>query len=195
SAQTSCTTNASASAMVAIPTARYPIERSNAPHPIAANASSAEKIRADNLRRSRKPFPGASSRSRRNPSDIELLHFRRALHDELEARAHVLAEQIVDRLLGLQRLVLGDRHLQGDALLRVERGALQLVGGHLAEALEAHDVRLGVALALVGEDPRAVGVVERPVRVLADLDLVERWLGEEDVALPDQVAHVPVEEG
>src|SRR2546430_17690825 len=83
---------------------------------------------------------------------------------------------------------------RSDPPARIESGGFQLFRRHLAEALEPHDVRLRVALRVLLEDARPIGVVERPERVLADLDLVERRLRQEDAAAPDQGAHVAVEE-
>src|SRR6184192_3264013 len=85
-------------------------------------------------------------------SDVQLLHFTRAFHDELEPRRDVLAEQVVDHLVRLRLGFGGDRDAQADALLGIERGALQLVRGHLAQSLEPHDLRLGVALHALPED-------------------------------------------
>ena len=70
--------------------------------------------------------------------------------------------------------------------LRVERRRLEVLGRHLAQALEAHDVGLGVPFELLLEDPVAVGLVERPVGLLADVDPVQRRLGEVDVPVLDQ---------
>ena len=84
--------------------------------------------------------------------------------------------------------------LERDPAPRIEGGGLQLLRRHLAEALEPHDVRLRVALRVLLQDARPIDVVERPERVLADLDLVERRLRQEDAAVADQVAHVAVEE-
>src|SRR5438105_4954990 len=162
---------------------------------MAAIAKSIEKTRADSLRRNRNPAPGASSRSRRKPSDIELFDLSGSLHDELEARAHVLAQQVVDGLFGEQRLIFGNGDSQRHAPGRIKRGGLERVRVHFAQAFEAHDVGLGVALAMLFQDAVTIRVVQRPVDILADLDLVERWLGNEDVSLPDEIAHVPVEEG
>src|SRR6202521_5875023 len=142
-------------------------------------------MRAPARRRRRKAMPGASSRSCRNRPRtgglyVELFDFARPLHDEAEARAHVLAEQVVDGLLGDQRCLLRNGHAQRHATAWIERRGFQLVRGHLAQALEAHDVGLGVALSMLLEDAIAVGVVERPPDVFADLDLVERRLREKD---------------
>src|SRR5216683_1815326 len=98
SAWTSCTMKANATAMVAAPTKRLPTQRSNTPHPNAASARRPEKMRAE--RRLRSP-----------------------LHDEAEARGHVLAQQVVDGLLGQERILLGDGDAQAEALLGIERGA------------------------------------------------------------------------
>src|SRR5215813_4792084 len=65
SACTSWTMNATASAAVAIPITRCPTQRSKMPHPTAAAASSAEKIRAESRRVSRNSGPGARVRSLR----------------------------------------------------------------------------------------------------------------------------------
>src|SRR6267378_7059155 len=139
----------------------------------------------------------AATRDHETPpgSDVQLLHLSRPLHDELEAGADVLPEQVVDRALRVERRLFRNGHAQSQAPLRVQRRGLELLGGHLPQALEAHDVGFGIALGVVLEDARAVRVVEGPVGVLSNLDLVQRRLGDEDAAVPDQLAHVPVEEG
>src|SRR5256886_8889765 len=51
---------------------------------------------------------------------------------------------------------------RSDPPARIESGGFQLFRRHLAEALEAHDVGLRVALRVLLEDARPIGVVERP---------------------------------
>ena len=55
------------------------------------------------------------------------------------------------------------------------------------------DLRLGVG-AQPGQDLFLVGVVAGPVRLLADVDAVQRRLGDVDVPLADQLGHVAEEE-
>src|SRR5438094_4681638 len=140
---------------------------------------------------SRKPSRTPAQRSR---LDVQLLHLARALHDEPEAGAHVLAEQIVDGPFRLQSCMLRNGDLERDPAPRIEGGGLQLLRRHLAEALEPHDVRLRVALRVLLQDARPIDVVERPERVLADLAAVEPRLRHDDAAVAAQVGPVAVEE-
>ena len=66
-------------------------------------------------------------------------------------------------------------------------------GLHFAEALEPRDLGLRVR-PQAGEDLFLVGVVLGPVRLLADVDAVQRRLGDVDVPLADQLRHVAEEE-
>src|SRR5207245_6095628 len=79
-------------------------------------------------------------------SNVDLVHLRRALHDEREAWRDVAAHERLDRLIRA-RLV-GDRHAQERAPRRVERRLLEGPGVHLAEPLEAGHLH---ALALAVE--------------------------------------------
>ncbi len=125
-------------------------------------------------------------------SDVELFDVAGALHDEAEARRDVFAHQIVDRPIGLELVV--DRHLQRDPLLRIERRVLQVVCGHLSQTFEAHHVRLRVAFHVLSQDLLFVRVIERPVRLFADVDSVQRRLRQKDVPRLNQWPQVPVEE-
>ena len=86
-----------------------------------------------------------------------------------------------------------DLHLQQRPRLRVERRLGQHLGVHLAQALEPRDLRLRVR-PQPGEDLFLVLVVAGPVRLLADVDAVQRRLGDVDVPLADQLRHVAEEE-
>ncbi|EAU62171.1 conserved hypothetical protein, partial [Stigmatella aurantiaca DW4/3-1] len=139
------------------------------------------------------PEPSPWTPCSQRGSEIEILDLACPLHDELETRADVLAEQVIDDAVGLQGVV--DRHLEAHALVGIQRRGLQLVGRHLAQPLEAHDVGLGVALGLLPDDAVPVRLVERPVRLLADLHLIKGRLGDVHGAALDERAQVPVEEG
>ena len=80
-------------------------------------------------------------------------------------------------------------------VLRVERGHLELVGGHLAEALEARDVRLRVALGLLLEDPVAVRARRAPSRSPCRCRSGRAAAGRGRRAVLDERPQVPVEEG
>src|SRR5262249_3351899 len=69
---------------------------------------------------------------------IQSIRLGRSLHDEAEARLRVLAHQLAQQTVGL--LVIIDHHPQERALLDIERGLLEHLGHHLAQALEALDV-------------------------------------------------------
>src|SRR5438105_5937508 len=71
-------------------------------------------------------------------SHVDIFGFGRPLHDEAEARARVLAHQLVHDAVGVERVL--DHHPQAGALLRVERGGLEILRHHLAEPLEAADL-------------------------------------------------------
>ena len=76
---------------------------------------------------------------------------------------------------------------------RIERRAAQLVGLHLAQALEAHDVGARV-LGQPRDDAVAVALVERPEGLLAVVDAEERRLRQVDEAPGDERLQVAVEE-
>ena len=86
--------------------------------------------------------------------------------------------------------------LQG-ALFRVHGGLPQLVGVHLAQALIAVDVHLGVGVVApqLGGDPIPLLVGEGHPRGLAPGQLVEGGHGGVDVALLDEGPHEAEEEG
>ena len=77
-------------------------------------------------------------------SDVELLGFFRALHDEAEARRRVLAHQLVDHAIGDD--LIGDVDAQQPPRARVERRFPQHLRHHLAEPLEARDLRRAAAV-------------------------------------------------
>ena len=86
-----------------------------------------------------------------------------------------------------------DLDLQQRPGLRVERRLRQHPERHLAQPLEPRDVRLRVRLQ-PGQDLLLVLVVLRPVRLLADVDAVQRRLRDVDVPLLISSGHVPQEE-
>jgi NADH dehydrogenase FAD-containing subunit len=117
-------------------------------------------------------------------SDVEIGDADRALHDELKARRDLAPHQRLDRGLGCGGIV--DRHLEHGALARVERGLLEGRGVHLAEPLEALDLRRRSAL-VARDDRVALLVVARPVGLLADVDAEERRHREVEVAAANQL--------
>ena len=74
--------------------------------------------------------------------------------------------------------LIDDLHAQQPPRPRIERRLPQHLRHHLAEALEARDLDLALAVRAL-EDVVLVLVVERPVRLLADVDAVERRLRED----------------
>ena len=96
------------------------------------------------------------------------------------------------------RLVVGfvlDQHdLQQRALPRVHGGFLELRRHHLAEALEAADLDLGVGAEFLLEDFVLVLVVARIERLAAMGEPVERRHREIEMAVLDQLRHLAVEE-
>ena len=84
------------------------------------------------------------------------------------------------------------------ARLRVHGGLPQLVGVHLAQALEAGDVHLGVGVvrrASPRDDAVPLGVGIGHAGGLAARQLVQRRHGGVDIAVLDQRAHIAEEEG
>ena len=126
-------------------------------------------------------------------SQIEIAGLPSALHDEAEAGAGIAAHQVVDDAVGFQLVV--DADFERDAFFGIERGRLELFGVHLAEPLESLDVWLLPPRGLALEDAVAVGVVEGPVGLLADVDSVERRLADEDAPGVDERLHVSIEKG
>ena len=79
-----------------------------------------------------------------------------AFLDEAEALLGLVAHQAVDGVAG--RLLLDDLDPEERALRRVHGGFLELAGHHLAEALEAADLDLAVAVELASSAaPRGGG--------------------------------------
>ncbi len=68
----------------------------------------------------------------------------------------------------------------------IERGLLELLGKHFAEALEPADDRRRPAPGF-GQDARFLVIRSCPMHGLAGVDAVERRLGNKDVPLFDQV--------
>src|SRR5262249_1410044 len=76
---------------------------------------------------------------------------------------------------------------------RVERRLLQSRRQHFAEPFEAVDSE---TLAIdASQQAIALAIVERPVDVLADLDLIKRWLRDVHVAEANQLGQLAIEEG
>src|SRR5439155_12404727 len=98
-------------------------------------------MKQSDTKRSSSPRSRASPQSpiplplRAQTLDVHLVHLRRALHDELEARRDLAAHEGLDRLLGPGGIA--DRDLEQRAARGVERRLLERRGVHLAEALEA----------------------------------------------------------
>src|SRR4051794_35482745 len=67
--------------------------------------------------------------------DVQVGHFAGVALDELASRLHRVAHQHREDLVGAGGVV--DRHLLERAVLGVHRGLEELVGVHLAQALEA----------------------------------------------------------
>ena len=130
--------------------------------------------------------------SPRNNLEIEFLRLFGAIHDEAEPRRCVLAHQLVDDAIGDD--LIGDLDAQQPSRPRVERRLPQHLRHHLAETLEPRDLRVAASVGVLLQQPIAVRIVERPVRLLADVDAIERRLREEDLAARDELRQVAVEE-
>src|SRR5512143_4257896 len=176
-------------------TARKKAAPTSAPaHAVTAAEASREvavvRLPGGGLRTSRSPFI-RRGRSRTEGLDVELIRFARALRDEAVTRSRVLAHQLAEHALGLESA--RHRDLESAAAARVERRLLELVGHHLAEPLEAHDLGFHV-LRELREDFVALLLVERPGGLFRGVDPVERRLREIDEAALDELRHVPPEE-
>ena len=105
---------------------------------------------------------------------IEFLGLLRSIHDETKPCAGVLAHQLVDHA------VCGDliENLDAEqtARPRVHGGSLQHLRHHLAEALEPRDLGVRTAIAVQLQNPVPMRIVERPERLLADVDPEKRGL-------------------
>src|SRR3954451_4517648 len=86
-------------------------------------------------------------RSAETDSDVEEADVLGVALDELAAGLDVLAHEDREQVVGLGGVVEGD--LAEDAVLLVHRRDAQLLGVHLAEALEALDRVVADALAVV----------------------------------------------
>src|SRR3954470_17175741 len=84
---------------------------------------------------------GRGPRATGGALDVQI-GLRRSLHDELEAGFYVLAHQLGQHAVGLEPV--GDCDAEEAPRRRIQRGPLQLLRLHLAEALEAHDLGPGV---------------------------------------------------
>src|SRR5690348_16329282 len=76
--------------------------------------------------------------SLRRSLEVEI-RLRSAFHDEFEARLDVLAHELGEYAVSLLDVVDGDAEQPPGR--RIQRRAAQLLGLHLAEALDAHDLR------------------------------------------------------
>src|SRR5450759_662158 len=124
-------------------------------------------------------------------SDIEVLDLAGFALDEVLARLDSLAHQHRENGVCLGRVF--DLGPQQGPRLRVHRGVPELVGVHLAEALEAlnGDVFGGQLL----DYGVAFGLGLGVVRHLSGADAEERRLGDEEVAVLDDLRHVAEDEG
>ena len=85
-----------------------------------------------------------------------------------------------------------DVHLQQRSRFDVEGRFFQLLSRHFAEAFEPRDLVLSIGCQAAG-DFFFVSIVLSVVDLRADRDAVQRRLGEEDLALADEVDHVAEE--
>ena len=92
-------------------------------------------------------------------------------------------------------MLIVDDDAQQAAGIRVEGGFPEHLRHHFAESLETGDLGVAPAVGVGVNDGVAVGVVERPVGLLADVDPVEGRLREEDLAVRNQLGQEAVEEG
>src|SRR5262249_46314273 len=122
---------------------------------------------------------------------VELFGLFRPLHDELEPRARILSHQFIDDAIGHD--LIRNLHLQEPPRARIERRLPQDLRHHLAETLEARDLRLGPSVRAL-QNRILVRVVERPMRLFANVDAVERRLREIHLAVADELRHMAVDE-
>jgi hypothetical protein len=111
------------------------------------------------------------------------LGFFGALHDEAEARRRILSHQFVDHAIGHN--LVGDFNAEQAPGSGIQRRLPQDLRHHFAQALESGDLGLAaIAVShLLFHDAVALRVVERPERLLADIDAVERWLRQKHLAV------------
>ena len=89
------------------------------------------------------------------------------------------SHQLVDDPVGDD--LIGNFHTQKSTRLRVQRGLPEHLGHHFAQTLEPGDLGRVPSVARFGlvrplEDRPAIGFVECPVGLFADVDAVERRL-------------------
>src|SRR5699024_3089332 len=110
-------------------------------------------------------------------------------------RLNLFAHEDGENLVGLYGVV--ELYALERAGLRVHGGFPQLVGIHLAKALEAGDIyfRVRVVPAQLRADAVALGVAVRHTAGLAPRQLIERRDGGVDIAVVYQRAHIAEEEG
>ena len=110
--------------------------------------------------------------------------------DELLARLDIVAHQLFEGVGNRGRVF--DVDTQQHALVGIHSRFPQLVGVHLAQALEAADLDVGPhPLHLLV----ALGVAVDPSHLLALFDLVERRLSHVDVLALDELGEIAEEEG
>ena len=108
--------------------------------------------------------------------NVELLRFVGSFHDEAEACRCVLAHQLVDHPVGDD--LIGHLDAKQTTGPRVQRRLPQHFGHHLAEPFESGDLRRAATVLLL-EDCVLLILIECPVRVLPDVDAIERRLRED----------------
>ena len=118
-----------------------------------------------------------------------------AFLDEFETRFGLGAHQPLDGLFGVLAVVGDQRDPKQRALLRVHGGFLELRRHHLAEPLEAADLDLGVGVKFLLQDFVAVLVVAGIKNLAAVREPIERRHREIEMAVVDELRHLPVEEG
>src|SRR6185503_9996524 len=127
------------------------------------------------------------SRTRR--SDVKVPDLPGLGLDELLAWRDLLAHQHREDRVGLFRVL--DLGAEERPRLRVHRRLPELIGVHLAEALEALD-RHVLAVHLL-DDPVPLLLALRVASHLPGRDAIERRLGDVEVAVLDHLRHEPIE--
>ena len=113
-------------------------------------------------------------------------------HQKLIPGFSALAHEIAEGTVGVEFIL----KLDFEELARggIERRLFELLGKHFAETLEPADERRRPATGF-GQNTFFLFIRPRPMDGLADIDTVERRLGNIDVSVPDQFRHVPEKEG
>ena len=113
-------------------------------------------------------------------------------HQKLVPGFGAFAHEFGEGAVGVEFIVQLD--FEEPACGGIERRLLELLGKHLAEALEPADDWRGPAPGF-GQDAVFLFIRPGPVHGLAHVDAVERRLGDKDVPVFDQVRDVPEKEG